>query len=233
MESSKVCILGMHRSGTSCLAGCLEERGLFLGDVVNASPHNKKGNKENKELRRLNDDVLESSGGTWDRPPEFISWNDEHRQRRDDIINTLKNNRHWGFKDPRVVLTLPFWLEALPDMKFVGTFRHPSAVIASLTKRPGLAPSVAPLKLWTLYNRSLLEAVKHYEFPLICFDRPQDEYLYSIEQASAYLGLPEGINVSGGFFEENIRTQSIFKESDLELGSEEQAIYRELLDKSC
>ena len=28
-----VFVLGMHRSGTSCLAGCLEHCGLHLGDV--------------------------------------------------------------------------------------------------------------------------------------------------------------------------------------------------------
>jgi len=32
--SPPILILGMHRSGTSCLAGCLEEAGLYLGDVT-------------------------------------------------------------------------------------------------------------------------------------------------------------------------------------------------------
>ncbi|WP_173204579.1 hypothetical protein [Sphingopyxis sp. BSNA05] len=37
-----VLILGMHRSGTSCLAGALERCGLHLGDVRRTGTHNKR-----------------------------------------------------------------------------------------------------------------------------------------------------------------------------------------------
>jgi len=46
--SPPILILGMHRSGTSCLAGCLEEAGLYLGDVNLKAGFNKKGNRENR-----------------------------------------------------------------------------------------------------------------------------------------------------------------------------------------
>ena len=49
-DTQPIVILGMHRSGTSCLAGCLEELGLHLGTVITSAPHNKKGNRENPEL---------------------------------------------------------------------------------------------------------------------------------------------------------------------------------------
>lgn len=232
MSSSRVCILGMHRSGTSCLTGCLEERGLFLGEVVNSAPHNRKGNKENKQLRILNDDVLAVSGGAWDNPPKSISWDDAHRQRRDSHISVFDNIKLWGFKDPRVVLTLPFWLEGLPDLKFVGTFRHPNAVVASLTKRKNMAPSIDPLELWKSYNRLLLRAVEQYKFPLVCFDWPSDKYLEAIDSVSLSLELPMESIESGRFFEDDIRTSDSFSENDLEEGSEELFIYQELLKKS-
>ena len=100
-----VCILGMHRNGTSCLAGCLEERGLNLGDVVNTAPHNRKGNQENLELRAINDAVLTQSGGAWDNPPEVLSGDDDLRQRRDRHIAANSSVETWGFKDPRTLLT--------------------------------------------------------------------------------------------------------------------------------
>ena len=53
-----VAVLGMHRSGTSALAGSLEQHGLFLGRVSTSNPHNPKGNRESAEVRRLNEDVL-------------------------------------------------------------------------------------------------------------------------------------------------------------------------------
>ena len=67
-----ICILGMHRSGTSSLAGCLQEAMLGLGDVVESAPHNLKGNRENLAIRGLNDDFLAYSNGAWDRPPERL-----------------------------------------------------------------------------------------------------------------------------------------------------------------
>ncbi len=43
-----VLILSMHRSGTSCLAGSLQQGGMYLGDVYEHSPHNIKGNRGNQ-----------------------------------------------------------------------------------------------------------------------------------------------------------------------------------------
>ena len=41
-----VVILGMHRSGTSCLTGSLQDKGLYLGQVSQRGTFNKKGNRE-------------------------------------------------------------------------------------------------------------------------------------------------------------------------------------------
>ena len=38
MPDRVVCILGMHRSGTSCLTGSLQQAGLFLGDCHTWNP---------------------------------------------------------------------------------------------------------------------------------------------------------------------------------------------------
>ena len=45
-----VLVLGMHRSGTSCLAGSLQQAGLELGDVFTSNPFNKKGNREHRDV---------------------------------------------------------------------------------------------------------------------------------------------------------------------------------------
>ncbi len=37
--SDAIAVLGMHRSGTSCLTGLLEQAGVFLGPVI-TSPSN-------------------------------------------------------------------------------------------------------------------------------------------------------------------------------------------------
>ncbi len=68
-----IAILGMHRSGTSCLAGSLQQAGLYLGEVVEQAPHKKRGNRESLVIRSLNDRLLEENGGAWDSPPIEIT----------------------------------------------------------------------------------------------------------------------------------------------------------------
>ena len=83
---SVISIIGMHRSGTSCLTGSLQSGGLFSGEVVEFAPFNKKGNRENLEIRSINDEVLAYSGGAWNNPPKNIVWSRELSKKRDRLI---------------------------------------------------------------------------------------------------------------------------------------------------
>lgn len=187
-RSPVVLILGMHRSGTSCLAGSLQEAGLYLGEVNTAAPHNAKGNRESRAIMELQDDLLRANGGAWDAPPAQVTWPVEYRERRDALIATYPTNRIWGFKDPRTVLTLEGWLEALPAARFVGTFRHPLAVVASLQARNGFSIEKS-LALWEAYNHRLLDARRRLGFPLLCFDWPPERYHQQLQNVASLLGL--------------------------------------------
>src|SRR3954462_4719838 len=111
-DSSVVVILGMHRSGTSCLAGTLQDCGLYLGEVYEWRPFNLKGNRENQRIMDVNDAVLNLSDGAWNRPPTQLRWDDACSAERDAIVRGMReaSTGPWGFKDPRTLLTLPFWL---------------------------------------------------------------------------------------------------------------------------
>ena len=146
-----VIITGMHRSGTSCLAGTLQRNGMLLGKVFEWNPHNKKGNRENENIMLLNESILTASSGSWDSPPAELTWTEEHETRRDDIIREmmgLSGNHIWGFKDPRVVLTLPFWKDGLDSIRLVGTFRHPLSVAYSLWSRNKINTRSLWILLW-------------------------------------------------------------------------------------
>ena len=99
-------VLGMHRSGTSMLAGTLEEAGLTLGDVVNQAPDNAKGHRENLAIMSMQEDLLQRNAGSWDNPPETVSWGRLHRAVRDLFISSFRSSKVWGFKDPRTLITL-------------------------------------------------------------------------------------------------------------------------------
>ena len=204
-NSKVICVLGMHRSGTSCLIGCLQENGLYLGDVVNQAPHNKKGNKENLTVREINNLVLQASGGSWNSPPAELLWGDQSRSRRDELIASYPERSNWGFKDPRTMLTLPFWLEALPNMVFVGTFRHPAAVARSFAERDNM-PLDTALALWKEYNLKLIEYQATYDFPLVCFDWSMDRYLTSVAEICKNMGLDKSPSKTvAPFYDKDLR----------------------------
>lgn len=181
----------MHRSGTSCLAGSLEQAGVFLGDVVHQSPHNKKGNKENKALRLLNEDLLHFNQGSWDLIPAELNWNADLCARRDALLADYDLQPLWAFKDPRCLITLPFWREALPTLSFVGTFRNPAAVVRSLHVRQGMMPKTSPLNLWIEYNRKLLDLCQTERVPLLSFDWDQASYQTALDKVKDEFGLHE------------------------------------------
>lgn len=58
MESHFFLILGMHRSGTSCLTGALERCGVHLGEVRRKGKYNKKGYFENATIQKIHDQIL-------------------------------------------------------------------------------------------------------------------------------------------------------------------------------
>jgi hypothetical protein len=223
-------ILGMHRSGTSCLAGSLQQQGLYLGSVRERSPHNLKGNRENPDIMQLNDAVLNASEGSWDRPPSTLRWTAEHAARRDAIIDvgTQAARTHWGFKDPRTLLTLAFWQDAPVGMTFAGTFRHPQLVARSLEARSGM-PVGDGLLLWRRYNELLLTYQNKYRFPLVSFDVPPEEYLEAVKRICEYLALPKPAagTPEPPFLEDRLRHQDLKSE---ELPDDAAKLYSSLLD---
>lgn len=212
MNKAVICVLGMHRSGTSCLAGSLQLMGLQLGDVVESAPHNRKGNREHLTIRGLNDSVLATSGGRWDAPPPGIRWTDDEARRRDAIVRQFDAlpGDAWGFKDPRSTLTLPFWEADISDLRLVATYRHPSAVARSLLARDGL-PVAEGLRLWQAYNTRLLACLSRRGGPLVSFDVPADDYLRAAREAARRLGIggrEAAPAAAEPFFDERLRHQS-------------------------
>ena len=115
-DNHVVAVLGMHRSGTSSLAGCLEDAGVVLGEVGASNKNNLKGNRESKKIISLHKDLLKTNGGRWDDPPETLLWKAKHKRTRDGIIADFAKFPVWGFKDPRAILALDGWSEALPEL---------------------------------------------------------------------------------------------------------------------
>lgn len=228
-----VFIVGMHRSGTSCLTGLLGDAGVWLGPVEKGSPHNTKGNNENRQVMNLNKAVLAANGAAWNDPPDGAAlWSSEHDARADELLGELlQPGRITAMKDPRTLLIGDGWRRAARRADVpcsnIGTFRRPERVVASLTARdPSLDPGEC-LGLWVAYNRSLLDLHDQAPFPIVDFDLPADRYLLQVRAAFEKLGLgpPEQLD----FFEGGLRHQD---DSAPRLDADVEAIYRELQARS-
>lgn len=203
----------MHRSGTSCLAGILEESGVYLGDVSNHNKHNKKGNKENPDIMSFNDELLHFNNAKWDTPPKSLHWSDQHKLKANNIINHIFGSTHrlWGFKDPRTLLTLDFWHSMFSQPKFIGTIRHPSKVTQSLQKRDKNISDEAALALWYDYNQRLLLLLQTNAFPVVSFDAEKKDYLRQIDHAMKHLSV-EPPKAPLNFFDSTLRSSSLEKD---------------------
>ena len=176
-----VAVLGMHRSGTSAIAGMLQEHGVDLGPVSERNRFNPRGNREIKELNTLHDRILERSGGSWwDPPPSAVLRASDFRF-RNRILRAIRGETI-GVKDPRMLLVLDLWRDL--DLRPIGVIRNPVAVRESLERRahnrrrrhPQL-PGAAWERLWIVYNRALLAEHERKAFPVIDFDRHEDLHL--------------------------------------------------------
>jgi hypothetical protein len=182
MPARVVAILGMHRSGTSCLTGSLQESGLFLGDCHTWNKHNEKGNRENQKFVDLHDAILEANGGAWDMPPSKVIWSDEHVARGMELLAEHGGESNFGFKDPRALLVLDGWKALFPAIEFVGIYRHPNAVAKSLEKRSSKSRNES-LDLWYAYNSIMYREYKRHQFPILNFDEDEsilDEKIFRV-----------------------------------------------------
>ena len=186
-------VLGMHRSGTSCLTACLEECGLNLGNVNRRSLDNPTGSHERSSVELLNESILTAAGGTWRQPPARVEADDTVRASIDKEAGDLLKRAPSVLKDPRLLLIHDLWLGSLEDPTLIGTFRHPAAVADSLWHRQQV-PANEAYALWANYNRRLVALHRSHSFPLIRFDLSDaDRYCSRVTALAAELGLqPSG-----------------------------------------
>src|SRR6056297_1209013 len=172
--------MGMHRSGTSLIARCLDEAGIYGGsstEMLESQPDNPLGFYERIDLVQANDALLEDAGFSWFAPPltPLLADHDTQKKQVEMVVDALSTRGAWArrsndkdeekglvdyttfLKDPRLCLTWPVWQHHLADREVIILFvyRNPVAVAQSLHTRHGFPRSFG-LLLWEHYNRLAL-----------------------------------------------------------------------------
>jgi len=120
-----ILVLGMHRSGTSALAGSLHLMGLDFGkSIVSPSFDNPKGFFENEKIQALNDKIFDAVGISWDSPgflPENWLKNSSIKKLEKEAVKLLNvefpKSETFVIKDPRICHLYPFWEKVLTNQK--------------------------------------------------------------------------------------------------------------------
>lgn len=199
-------VLGMHRSGTSCLTGLLETCGLTAGNVSRSNAHNLKGNQEDPRVIRSNDRILKEQGGLWSKPPDSIRLEEINPNKVRKALEPFRHMQRWVIKDPRMLLTLDAWLPHIPNHHFIGSFRHPDAVAHSIRKRNSSFSIEECSLLWERYVGELVARHRQQAFPLINFDLSHEQYLLAFKALCHQLDLPYNDSTARSFYSDELIT---------------------------
>lgn len=148
MSCQIVIVLGMHRSGTSAVAGYLNSLGLELpSETLSAHPKdNPEGYFEPQRMVQLNNRLLAALGLNWQstRPisadelaaPDLAPIKEEIKHY---LKETCQPGRKLVFKDPRLCRLLPVWLPLIKQHcetpLIIHAVRNAHAVADSLARR--------------------------------------------------------------------------------------------------
>lgn len=197
-----VCVLGMHRSGTSLLTRMLHTCGLFLGpdeDIIPALPDdNPEGFWENRRFINLNEEILHELGGNFKRLPRLErGWSKDPaleplRDKAQALVESFAGREFWGWKDPRTMATLEFWQDLLPGMKYLLAVRNPLEVALSLmSRRYDYTTWSDALDLWEQYHRIAEQTLDLKSLPVVRYERILSEP--AKELGRALKELPAGV----------------------------------------
>lgn len=219
-----VIVLGMHRSGTSAVAGALGVLGVNLGErLVQAQADNPKGYWEHADAVRLHERLFAALGSAWEDPRELPAGWTQTAPARDAaeaaaalIAGQFADGRLWALKDPRQCRLLPIWRDAFAahDARpaFLFVLRDPDEVAASLRARDGIGAEHAAL----LWLRHVFEAEgDSADAPRVLLDyaRLLADPVAALTAAGTELGVrwprsPEACRAAlGGFVDAGLRHQ--------------------------
>lgn len=179
-----ICILGMHRSGTSVIARAINLLGAYIGEEKDLYPPaqaNQKGFWERKDIVDFHNSILRHFGGGWysfTPLPEKWHQSEDIKPFRKELIELIRNNFDgqdlWAWKDPRTCLLLPLWIDVLNELGIelscVYVVRNPLDIANSHKKRDGFSYDKS-LGLWFFYNISALRASHSVSRYFIGYDR--------------------------------------------------------------
>ena len=197
VDCQVICILGMHRSGTSLITRLVNLLGVYLGPpefLLEPKTDNPKGFWEYLPFVDINDQLLQQQGGNWYDLPDFSSgWECKPafanlKSKAMDLIKRDFSSRSlWGWKDPRACITTPFWKQVIPRMRYILCFRNPIDVARSLESRQLLPPG-RTFQVWLEYVEAALRNTDGEDRIVFSYEDLLNHTEHELVRLSSFLG---------------------------------------------
>ncbi|MEI7028258.1 glycosyltransferase [Paenibacillus sp. y28] len=198
-----VCVLGMHRSGTSAITRGINLLGAYIGEDYQLLPpndENMEGFWEHSEIVKVHDEILQVLSSSWNTRlslPDGWQKDEKIQPLKRALINIVKQDfyKHdlWVWKDPRTCLLLPIWIDILEELNiepsFVLVIRNPLNVAKSLEKRNGMILEEG-LANWALHTLNSLIFTKDYRRTIVHYDEYVEDWYTNLRHISKMIDLP-------------------------------------------
>jgi hypothetical protein len=190
-----IVILGMHRSGTSAVAGAVELLGAERpASMLRGGPTNPLGYFESRRVNHVNDWLLRMAGSTWyDTLGVDLGSVDPITRNTAMALINIAISAEYGdaslllLKDPRLCLLLDYWLPMLDAMHIepvvLIVLRHPAEVMASLDKRDAFPWPLAAAG-WLQHNLAAEHATRGRCRTLLTYDDLMTDWRGCLTRAS-------------------------------------------------
>jgi len=166
-------VLGMHKSGTTLLSETLHRSGIPMVESCNPLSYDQGNKWERAATARINKQLIGTNGSLLSQGSHRL---DNHHSQlplyaeaADIARRENSSGRIWGFKDPRTLLVLPFWLDVLERCRFIAVFRDPRLILdhylhrASDSERSDTNYQLCVLSTWCVYNLRLLQVIRQHK----------------------------------------------------------------------
>ena len=196
-------VLGMHRSGTSALAGLLCQQGFQAPQNHDCGDaHNPTGYWEPQQIRAFHNSLLEGAQSSWEDPLlPVLPWQPQNLMT---ALADLEQALAADFpapdpqavaliKDPRQCRLLPLWTALFEQRPFqvavVLSVRQPEAVAASLVSRDQL-PVDRALLLWLSHTLEAERATRQLPRLVLSYEQLLQDPAAAAQRCQLLAGLP-------------------------------------------
>ena len=181
--ATPILVLGMHRGGTSALAGVLQRLGFDLGSTLMEAAQgvNDKGFFEHLDAFRIHERLLAALGRSrfdprempagWQEHPAFRIAVDEVRAL---IERDFSHSTYWAVKDPRLCRLAPVWLAASSALgiepRVILIVRHPLEVARSMQAQHWVVSAARSHLCWLQHMLEAERATRGLKRSLVVYD---------------------------------------------------------------